>query len=57
MNLMNLEKLIWENQILEKLKIQKEWLPNISNSSSFDFGTVESVPCIKTVKVLCLIGD
>lgn len=49
--LMDLNTLQWSDHMLKEFGIKKECLPEIRLSSSDNYGQVETIECIKGVKI------
>jgi glycerol kinase len=58
---MNLNTLKWDEKMLNDFEINNDWLPQISASSSNDFGTLKQSSLLNSelvgIKVGGMIGD
>jgi glycerol kinase len=54
--LMDINSLEWSDEMLDAFEIKKEWLPEISKSSSADFGFIKSGK-LANVPITGAIGD
>ena len=54
--LMDINKLEWSEHMLDQFDIKQEWLPEISKSSSGNFGTIKS-GSLAGVPITGVLGD
>ena len=54
--LMDINSLDWSEEMLNAFEIKREWLPQISKSSSADFGVIKSGK-LANVPITGAIGD